>query len=227
MNNTIDTIFDKKNCAYWNNQVLQKLVEDFKHNYTKKSVLYNQFIHILKRGKNYIEKVKLFIHKYAYIWTDDETILVDKICHDIWKSYVANFTVEERECIVKYLMDSIKEMIDLENQDTEQDRDKDKDKNKNSGKHKDLLLELKDAQNQINELACELSALTEVYENEKQCKTVILEKYNKLSSDYANLTKSDEFKSQRIKDISDLNTKLHHLVEELTASRNLYRDLYR
>ena len=219
----IETIFDKKHCAYWNSQVFLKLVEDFKNNYTKKSVLYNQFIHILKRGKNYIEKVKLFIHKYAYIWTDDETILVDKICHDIWKSYVANFTIEERETIVKYLMDSIKDMIDL--QDKEQD--KEQDKNKDSAKNKNLLLELKDAQNQINDLACELSALTEVYENEKQCKTIILEKYNKLSSDYANLTKSDEFKSQRIKDISDLNTKLQHLVEELTASRNLYRDLYR
>ena len=219
----IETIFDKKHCAYWNSQVFLKLVEDFKNNYTKKSVLYNQFIHILKRGKNYIEKVKLFIHKYAYIWTDDETILVDKICHDIWKSYVANFTIEDRETIVKYLMDSIKDMIDL--QDKEQD--KEQDKNKDSAKNKNLLLELKDAQNQINDLACELSALTEVYENEKQCKTIILEKYNKLSSDYANLTKSDEFKSQRIKDISDLNTKLQHLVEELTASRNLYRDLYR
>jgi len=225
MNNTIDTIFDKKNCAYWNNQVFQKLVEDFKNNYSKKSVLYNQFIHILKRGKNYIEKVKLFIHKYAYIWTDDETILVDKICHDIWKSYVANFTVEERECIVKYLMDSIKTIIDLENNDTEQDRDKDK--NKNSGKHKDLLLELKDAQNQIDELMCRLSALSEVYEDEKQCKTVILEKYNNLSSEYEDLVKLDGFKTQRIKDLSEVNTKLHHLVEKLTAIINLYRELYR
>ena len=217
----IETIFDKKHCAYWNNQVFLKLVEDFKNNYTKKSVLYNQFIHILKRGKNYIEKVKLFIHKYAYIWTDDETVLVDKVCHDIWKSYVANFTIEERETIVKYLMDSIKDMIEL------QDKEQDKNQNKDSTKNKNLLLELKDAQNQINDLACELSALNEVYENEKQCKTIILEKYNQISSDYANLTKSDEFKSQRIKDISDLNTKLQHLVEELTASRNLYRDLYR
>ena len=225
MNNTIDTIFDKKNCAYWNSKIFHKFVEDFKNNYTKKSVLYNQFIHILKRGKNYIEKVKLFIHKYAYIWTDDETVLSDKICHDIWKSYVANFTVEERETIVKYLMDSIKAIIDLENKETEQDSDKDK--NKNSGKHKNLLLELKDAQNQIDELMCRLSALSEVYEDEKQCKTVILEKYNNLSSEYEDLVKLDGFKSQRIKDLSEVNTKLQHLVEELTASRNLYRDLYR
>jgi hypothetical protein len=193
MNNTIDTIFDKKNCAYWNSKIFHKFVEDFKNNYTKKSVLYNQFIHILKRGKNYIEKVKLFIHKYAYIWTDDETVLSDKICHDIWKSYVANFTVEERETIVKYLMDSIKAIIDLENKETEQDSDKDK--NKNSGKHKNLLLELKDAQNQIDELMCRLSALSEVYEDEKQCKTVILEKYNNLSSEYEDLVKLATYSS--------------------------------
>ena len=221
--NIIETIFDKKQCAYWNSKVFLKIVEDFKNNYTKKSVLYNQFIHILKRGKNYIEKVKLFIRKYAYIWSNDETVLTDKICHDIWKSYVANFTIEERETIVKYLMDSIKDMIDLQDkeQDKNQNQHKDQDKDKNA------LLELKIAQEQINELACKLSALMEVYDDEKQCKIIILENYNNLSATYADLVKCDEFKTQRVKDLSELNTKLQHLVEELTASRNLYRDLYR
>ena len=64
----LNHIFDSKLCNYWNKDTFVKIVEDFKANYQKKRALYKQFIITLESGKNYIEKVKVFIHTYKDVF---------------------------------------------------------------------------------------------------------------------------------------------------------------
>ena len=228
MDEKINHILSEKTCGYWNHEVFTKLFEDFKTNYQKKHVLYNQFLHTLANGKNYIDKVRLLIKHFIYLWTLNNTIISDKECNTIWKTYVTNFTANERLLIVKHIKDTLELNLKLYIKN-----ESDTPKQPPSEQHKILEIELKEAQTKIEDLTSKFSALLEVYNSETEDKKKICEKYNKLESDYFTLSsnysevyKMAEFRSQRIEDLSELNGRLKNTIDELRSSRDMYRDLY-
>jgi hypothetical protein len=58
----LNHILDSKLCNYWNKDIFIIIIDDFKLNYEKKRTLYKQFLITLETGKNYIDKVKVFIN---------------------------------------------------------------------------------------------------------------------------------------------------------------------
>jgi len=198
----LNHILDSKLCNYWNKDIFIIIIDDFKLNYEKKRTLYKQFLITLETGKNYIDKVKVFIHTYRHIWGVDAN---DKIYHDIWKKYVRTFSSVERKIIVQYLYEVLyvtynehvmKDIMHGPGPVPQQPQNK----------IVKLENELSDTRAQIDQLTGELQALTQLYTEEKS---------------------AHSYTTQRIKDLTTLNARLQSLVDELTASRNLYRDLYR
>ena len=216
----INHILSEKKCCYWNSDVFAKLFEDFKINYDKKHVLYNQFLYTLGHGKNYIDKVRILMTHFIYLWNINNNEISDKICNNIWKTYVNNFSVSERSLIVNCIKDVIEANI---NTSTHQPFEK----------QKNLVIELQEAQSKIDELTAKFSALLDVYNvqtktHDEVCKkySILEEEYHNLSSNYSEVYKIAEFRTQRIDDITELNTRLKNTIDELRSSRDLYKELY-
>jgi hypothetical protein len=216
MSANINHILSEKNCTYWNSDVLHKFVEDFKINYEKKHVLYNQFLYTLGHGKNYIDKVRLLIKNFIYIWEIKDIVISDKECNNIWKSYVNNFSINERALIVKYIKETLEVNI-----------------KSNTSNHKTLEIDLREAHYKIDELNSKFNALMELYTDQCKINKDISEKYNTLeeeyhtlSSHYSEVYKMGAFRAERIEDLAELNNRLKNTVDELRTSRDLYRDLY-
>jgi hypothetical protein len=218
MNENLNHILSNKKCAYWTHEVFTKLASDFKTNYDKKHVIYNQYLYILAHGKNYIEKVRNLIHNLLYIWSNNNSVISDKECAIIWKKYVTNFTITEREIIVKYIKNSLELHI----------------KTETPKKHiNERDLELQEAHDKIDDLTSKLSALMEIYESDKKTHSEVSIKYNKLESEYNELCnnysqvyKTCEFRGIRIDDLNELNNRLKSTIDELRLSRDFYRELY-
>jgi len=221
MSANINHILSEKNCTYWNSDVLHKLVEDFKINYGKKHVLYNQFLYTLGHGKNYIDKVRILIKHFIYIWTKEsitnvDIVISDKECNNIWKSYVNNFSINERSLIVKYIKETLE--VNIQN---------------STPKQKTLEADLQEAHYKIDELTSKFNALMELYTDQSKSHKDISQKYNSLeeeyhtlSSHYSEIYKMSAFRSERIEDLTELNNRLRNTVDELRISRDLYRELY-
>jgi len=220
MNENLNHILSNKKCAYWTQEIFTKLVSDFKINYEKKHVLYNQYLYLLANGKNYIEKVRNLIQHFIHLWSINDTVFSDKECAIIWKTYVTNFSVTEREIIVKYIKNSLELHIKAETPRkyiNEHERDR----------------ELREAHDKIDDLTSKFSALMEVYESEKTARSELVIKYNKLENDYdelcnnySHMYKTCEFRGLRIDDINELNNRLKGTIDELRSSRDLYKALY-
>ena len=224
MDEKLNHILSEKKCSYWNSDVFTKLFEDFKVNYDKKHLLYNQFIHILGNGKNYIEKVRIMIKHFIYIWSVNNSVISDKECNIIWKTYTTNFLDSDRLIIVEHIKNIIHVNIVVKSQPA---------KPQSYEKQKNLETELSEAQFKIEELTTKFSALMDVYNAETEDKKTLCEKYNKLEQDYYTLSsnysqvyKVSEFREQRIEDLKELNSRLKITIDELRTSRDLYRDLY-
>jgi len=220
MNENLNHILSNKKCAYWTRDVFTKLTTDFKNNYDKKHVIYNQYLYILAHGKNYIEKVRNLIQHFIYLWSINNSIISDKECAIIWKTYVTNFTLPEREIIAKYIKNSLELHIKAETprkhiNDRERERD------------------LQEAHDKIDDLTSRFTALMEVYESEKTLHSEVITKYNKLENDYdelcnnySHMYKTCEFRGLRIDDLNELNNRLKNTIDELRSSRDLYKELY-
>ena len=241
MTENINHILNNKNCVYWNATIIEKLVEDFKTHYDKKHVIYNQYLYILENGKNYIDKVRLFIKHFIYIWSVNNSIISDKESQLIWKTYVSNFTLDERAAIVTYIKNMVNILITdkvIKSKITDKNADKNADKIKEKGSpdsHEYIQIknQLQEAHDTINTLTTKFTALNEIYTTEKSNSREVLDKYLKLESEYHTLCsnysevyKMAEFRSQRIEDLSELNSRLKNTIDELRSSREMYRDLY-
>ena len=228
MDEKINHILSEKTCVYWNIDVFTKLFEDYKLNYGKRHVLYNQFLYTLENGKNYVDKVRILLKHFLYIWSVNNKVISDIELHSIWKTYVHNFSSIERSLIVKHIKSTLE--VSIKNENPKQPYENQK---KFENSQKQLENELQEAQYKIEELTSKFSALMEVYNSETEDKKKICEKYNKLENDYFTLSsnysevyKMSEFRLQRIDDLSELNGRLKSTIEELRSSREMYRDLY-